>query len=111
MKPFSAICFIVFSLCWHVASAFGFNDFKPFNRPELTRDHNTLISYAFSVGRNEMHEIRVERFVHERWSLLYCAGIGMRTFSSGMHDVRGTEYRAPLGVSLGAVSVSAAACA
>jgi hypothetical protein len=57
---------------------------------------NTLISYHIGIGKYVEQEMRVEYFVHSRWSLIY---------SMGYHEnMTGTssEFRTPIGATLGA---------
>ncbi|MFN0032545.1 MAG: hypothetical protein ACKVOR_10335 [Flavobacteriales bacterium] len=61
-----------------------------------------MVSYSTLFGNGITHQLRVDYFVHERWSLLYNAGYAYRAPTAGfVADDSYREYRAPLGLSLG----------
>lgn len=71
---------------------------------------STLITYSLSVGAFQLHEIRVEHFFRDRWSLLYSMGYTNGS-SPTMSDINGnSEFRAPLGATIGVSAFSLACC-
>lgn len=119
MKKFYVV--LVFCVIAQLESfAFGLNSGPglPKSGPGLSDKHlsidqgSTLITYALSVGAYQLHEIRVEHFFRDRWSLLYSMGYSngqSPTFSS---DVEGTnEFRPPIGATLGVSVFSMSCCA
>lgn len=65
----------------------------------------TLIGYHAGVGMGNSHELRVERFVHPRWSLIYSGSYSYQNFSANF-----SEYRLPLGCSVGVGALALSAC-
>ncbi len=105
-------CIILIFICSFstVSFAFGFNA-KPISNangfPAIKA--STFITYSFSAGRNLNHELRVEHFVHQRWSLLYTAGFASSYNNSSFAATDyHSELRAPIGITLG-VAIGAVA--
>jgi hypothetical protein len=65
-----------------------------------------LITYQFGVGVNAMHELRVERFVHPKWSLVYSGAYSYRPVS-----YTSSEVRLPIGCSVGVGALTLGGCA
>ncbi len=65
-------------------------------------NQSTFITYAFSMGNSLSHELRVEHFVHPRWSLIYSTSYSYAySFGGSNLDDSYSEFRAPIGVSCG----------
>jgi len=61
-----------------------------------------IISYIYGMGLSESHELRVDHFIHENWSLFYSSRYERPTpFIS--QNTSETQYTAPIGISIGAV--------
>jgi hypothetical protein len=65
-----------------------------------------LITYQFGMGVNAMHELRVERFVRPKWSLMYSAAYSYRPVS-----YTSSEVRLPIGCSVGVGALTLGGCA
>lgn len=73
----------------------------PFNEKGVT-----LITYHTGFGNAIQHELRVENFVHPRWSLIYSGSYSYQKSPSAV-----SEYRFPLGCSVGVGAVAYGVCA
>jgi len=72
----------------------------PFNEKGIT-----LITYHAGFGNTIQHELRVERFVHPHWSLIYSGTYSNRNATSTV-----SEYRLPIGCSVGVGMTVAGGC-
>lgn len=61
----------------------------------INKKENTLVTYHLSYGRSLIHEVRVERFIHSNWSLIYSGAYSKNNTISEVSD-----YRFPVGCSM-----------
>lgn len=61
-----------------------------------------IVSYIYGLGYGESHELRVDHFFHENWSLVYSARYeGPSAYIPNPSSE--TQFNAPVGLSLGVV--------
>jgi hypothetical protein len=65
---------------------------------------STLIGYKLGTGNQFSHEVRVERFLTSRWSLIYSGGYSASSTGNT------SDYRTPLGVTVGVGLFTALSC-
>lgn len=115
MRLARIILAIVFCIFMQETNAIGlgFNDSTDVAKSKFApwSKGSTMLTYAFSSGAFQTHEIRVEYFVHPRWSLLYSTSYSMRpSYGISTSEASYSEFRAPIGLSLGVGMVGISAC-
>ncbi len=94
------------------AAALGLGIDDPPAAKKLSLDNgSTLITYALSVGNYQLHEVRVEHFFRDRWSLIYSGGYSNGASPTFSVDREGTsEFRAPIGATIGVSALALTCC-
>jgi hypothetical protein len=95
------------------AIGFGLNDSTEVSKRKyapMTKG-STMLTYAFSSGAYQTHEVRVEHFVHPRWSLLYSTSYSLRpSYAISTSEITYSEFRAPIGLSIGVGAIGVSTC-
>lgn len=90
------------------------NNFAAAGRPLQTFNSKgtNIVSYIYGMGIGESHELRVDHFFHEKWSLFYSARYeGPSALLPGNSSE--TQLTAPIGLSVGTImafGIGAGAC-
>lgn len=96
MRLFTLLLVLLFGASFEMSAQIN----APFNEKGVT-----LITYHTGFGNGIKHELRVEHFVHPRWSLIYSGSYSYQNTTSTV-----SEYRLPLGCSVGVGAVALGGC-